>query len=93
MPDGAAALAASDVCPIQAIRAGSCAYGIQFHVEITADTVGEWGCIPEYAAALDEVMGEGALARLGDETAARLPELNAAARMLYDNFMGMTDQA
>ncbi len=93
LPEGAVTLAESDICPIQAIRVGARAYGLQFHVEITGDTVTDWGCIPEYAAALDDVMGDGALDRLGEETARHLPGLNAAARTLYDNFMGIARSA
>jgi len=88
-PPDAAVLAHSPICPIQAIRVGACAYGLQYHVEATADTVPEWGSIPEYEAALEAVQGEGALQPFRDETARHLPGLNAAARTLYDNFTGI----
>lgn len=87
LPDEGVILAETDICPIQSIKVGARAYGLQFHVEITDATVPEWGCIPEYSGALDDVMGESALDRLSAETARHLPELNAAARTLYGNFM------
>lgn len=93
LPEGGITLAQSEICPIQSIRVGERAYGLQFHVEITDATVREWGCIPEYAGALDDVMGEGALDRLGKETARHLPDLNAAARLLYGNFMNIARSA
>ena len=88
-PPGAAVLATSPICPVQAIRVGECAYGLQYHVEATADTVPEWGCVPEYEAALEEARGPGALDRFREETKRNLPGLNAAARRLYDNFAAL----
>lgn len=88
-PPGAAVLARSAVCPIQSIRVGRCAYGLQYHVEATADTVPEWGCVPAYQASLEATMGSGALRRFEEAAARNLPGLNAAARMLYDNFAGI----
>ncbi len=93
LPDGGITLAQTEICPIQSIRVRDRAYGLQFHVEITDATVREWGCIPEYAGALDDVMGEGALDRLSGETARHLPGLNAAARTLYGNFMKIAHSA
>jgi hypothetical protein len=43
LPVGAAVLASSDACGIQAFRFGQHAYGMQFHVEVTAETVVNWG--------------------------------------------------
>jgi len=88
-PSGAVVLAQSPLCAVQAIRVGERAYGLQFHVEATAATVPDWGCVPAYEEALERAMGEGALARFEAEAAAALPSLNAAARRLYDNLMGV----
>ena len=88
-PPGTQVLARSPVCPVQAMRVGDCAYGLQYHVEATKDTVAEWGCVPEYESALEAVQGKGALARFRDETARHLAVLNVSARTLYDNFAGI----
>jgi GMP synthase-like glutamine amidotransferase len=88
-PPGTEVLARSPVCPVQAMRVGACAYGLQYHVEATKDTVPEWGCVPEYESALEAVQGRGALIRFRDETARNLAALNTAARILYDNFAGI----
>jgi len=88
-PPDTVVLAASPVCPVQAIRVGRWAYGLQYHVEATADTVPEWGCVPEYETALEAVQGPGALQRFRADTERSLPGLNAAARTLYDNFAGI----
>jgi GMP synthase-like glutamine amidotransferase len=86
-PSGAVVLASSSVCPVQAMRVGAHAYGIQYHVELTATTVGEWGGIPAYACSLDAVLGSGALTGLDAEATRHMPAFNANARRLYDNWM------
>ena len=59
-PTGGEYLAASDICPSQAIRVGRRAYGLQFHVELTGETVAEWGAIPAYEKSLETALGSGA---------------------------------
>jgi GMP synthase-like glutamine amidotransferase len=43
LPDGAVHLARSDAYENQAFRVGRRAYGLQFHVEVTASLVAHWG--------------------------------------------------
>ncbi|MGF1609537.1 MAG: type 1 glutamine amidotransferase [Kiloniellales bacterium] len=88
-PPGALVLAQSPLCPVQAMRVGEQAYGIQYHVELTADTVGEWGCVPAYEQSLEAVEGPGALAHLNAAAAVGMAEFNRDARQLYDNFMAL----
>jgi GMP synthase-like glutamine amidotransferase len=88
-PPGAAVLAQSPACAIQAMRVGGRAYGVQYHVEITEETVPEWGAVPIYQCALDETLGPGALAGFERETARHMPDFNRHARRLYDNFMAL----
>jgi GMP synthase (glutamine-hydrolysing) len=42
LPDGAVRLAGNDAYENQAFRVGACAYGLQFHVEVTASLAGHW---------------------------------------------------
>jgi GMP synthase-like glutamine amidotransferase len=86
LPPNAEVLAESDVCRIQALRVGRHAYGLQCHVEITADTVSQWAVIPEYASALEGAMGKDGAARLRSEVTERLPQFNKDARTLYEAF-------
>ena len=86
-PDGAQVLASSPACRVQAMALGESVVSVQYHVELTADTVPEWGEVPEYAAALDKALGAGALARLRAEADAAMPEFNASARALFDNWL------
>jgi GMP synthase-like glutamine amidotransferase len=85
LPDGAEILAANSACPVQAFRWGRHAYGLQFHVEITTSTVGEWNVIPEYRAGLERVLGPHGAARLDEAVSRELPRLQAGARRLNDN--------
>jgi GMP synthase-like glutamine amidotransferase len=87
LPPGARLLATSPGCAVQAFAIGQHAYGLQFHMELTETTAAEWGALPEYAAALEAVQGEGALGRLATEVAENLPMLETAARTVFQNFL------
>jgi len=89
MPKSSEALAASSRCAVQAIRIGQHAYGLQFHVELTADTVMEWAEVPAYRESLEHVLGIGALAHLDSAITAKLPDLNTTARRIYKNFAAL----
>ncbi|MGQ0658116.1 MAG: type 1 glutamine amidotransferase [Chromatiales bacterium] len=86
-PSGATVLARSPLCEVQAMRVDPNAYGIQYHVEVTQETVPQWAAIPAYKAALERALGQGAAARLERETTSKLPAFAKDARTLYENFM------
>lgn len=86
-PEDAVVLAASDICPIQAMRVGKTAYSMQYHVELEPDTIPNWGCVPAYEQALEKVRGRGALAALAKEAEPLMDGFIANARTLYRNFM------
>jgi GMP synthase-like glutamine amidotransferase len=86
-PPGAAILARSAHCPIQALAVGSHALSVQYHVEITRTTVAEWGVIPAYQTALEKALGADALAPFEMEAKQHMGDFNRAARRLYRNWM------
>ena len=86
-PPGAQVLAASPACAVQALGYAGHAFSIQYHIEITGDTVPQWGTIPAYEQALEQAMGEGALSAFEAGAAAHMADLNRHARCIYDNFM------
>ena len=88
LPDGSVALARNAACPVQAMRWGRHAYGFQYHVEITAETVPEWRRIPEYAASLKAALGDEA-AKLEASVGPRLPVFREAARRMNDNLTAL----
>jgi GMP synthase-like glutamine amidotransferase len=87
LPADAVVLAETDACKVQAFRWGECAFGLQFHAEITAETVADWGRIPAYKCSLESALGPGASERLAVQTLALLPEFNRTARTLSDRFL------
>jgi GMP synthase-like glutamine amidotransferase len=88
-PEGAEILASSPACANNAMSWGTCAFSIQFHVEITSTTVTEWGAIPEYASALEAALGMGALGRVERDTRFQMANFNAISKQLYTNFMAV----
>ena len=73
-PEGAVILAKSDVCSVQAMRIGSNAWSMQYHVEIEPDTVDNWGAVPAYAEALRSTLGAGALSTMKADTDANMSQ-------------------
>lgn len=95
IPAHAQVLASSPASAVQAFRVGEAAYGIQYHLELTRETVPEWGALPTYRESLEETMGAGALDRLrgAREADRHLKELKHDAQRLYDNFMRLVHPA
>ena len=85
LPAAASILASTAACRVQSFRYGDHAYGAQFHVEVTKDTVAEWAAIPVYSEALEQAMGPGAVEMLAGQVDASLAEFNQNARKIYEN--------
>ena len=79
-------IASSPITKYQIFKYQDHAYGIQFHIEIKSNTVGDWGCIPEYKNALEESLGSGALGKLEKIAAKNMIDMNKHATILYKNF-------
>lgn len=90
LPEGAQVLATSPACAVQAMKWGTRAYSMQFHVEIEADTVQNWAAIPAYAGALEKAMGPGAVETFEAECAKRMETFNAMAERIYINWLQAT---
>lgn len=93
MPPGAMCLATSPDCAVQAMKWGTRAFSVQFHLEIEADTVPEWNKIPEYASALQSAMGAAGAEKLANDTKQHLPGFNKWAERVYINWMQAAAQA
>lgn len=87
LPSNSVVLARTDACGVQAFRFGDRAWGLQFHAEVTSETVDDWGRIPEYATSLEDVLGPSAGERLAYETLELLPEFARTARHFSDRFL------
>ncbi len=77
VPDGGILLATGRPCSNQAFKMGSCAYGLQFHMEVTAAMVTAWS--EEEGAAFDAGRMEG-------EGAAQRGRFEKQAQRLSENF-------
>lgn len=86
-PPGAVPLAASGLCPVQAMRAGARAWGVQFHIEVQAGTADEWLTPAGYEEELQVVLGPDARAIFAAQAAEHMHRLNADARCLFSNFI------
>ena len=87
LPDGAVLLATSPAYPNQAFRWGKKAYGIQFHVEISADLVKQWSQVPAYRLALERVLGVDAASKLLDDVSREEKALHSYARSMFENWL------
>jgi GMP synthase-like glutamine amidotransferase len=87
LPRAARMLATSEACAVQAFAIGHYAYGLQFHLELTATSATEWAQYPEYVASLERALGPGALPGMQDAIARDYPRLHDAALKIFGNFM------
>ena len=79
-------LGSSPTTKFQIFKYKNNAYGIQFHIEIKSNTVGDWGCVPEYKNALEDSLGPGALDKFEKVASSNMLDMNNYATMLYKNF-------
>jgi GMP synthase-like glutamine amidotransferase len=86
-PENTTILAASDACQIQAMRVGSNAWSMQYHVEVEADTVANWGKVPAYREALEKSLGTNGLTRIKSDADNHMSEFLNCAETLYQNFI------
>jgi GMP synthase-like glutamine amidotransferase len=86
LPEGAVGLASSPAYANQAFRVGTAAYAVQFHVEVTSEMAAEWARVPDYARALEQVRGPGALDELLEAFEARREEMTRHARTLFSSW-------
>jgi len=86
LPAGAVRLASSPAYANQAFRVGR-AYGVQFHLEVSAEMAREWAEVPEYVASLERTLGvDGAPAFLA-EIEERADTMRTAGRGLFERWL------
>jgi GMP synthase (glutamine-hydrolysing) len=87
LPDGAVRLAGSPAYPNQAFRVGESAYGVQFHIEVSPALAREWAEVPEYARALERMLGPGALDDLIGQLDEHASEMRRNAISLFERWL------
>ena len=85
LPTNTNLLASSPDCKVQAFSSDN-AFGLQFHVEQTNDTVPQWACVPEYKSALENTLGQNALEKFKKDVEENLNIFNESAKIIYNNF-------
>ena len=85
-PPGAQVLAYSPACAVQSLAIGGRAFSFQFHVEVEPNTVDDWVAIPAYRDSLTRALGPDGADGFRARTAQCMPDFNALARRLYDNW-------
>jgi GMP synthase-like glutamine amidotransferase len=85
-PAGAAVLASSIDCGVQAMAVGERALGLQFHLEVDEPTLQGWLSIPGNVAALVKRRGPDGPRAFVEEAQTHMAELNRSARALHANF-------
>ncbi|NKB64297.1 MAG: type 1 glutamine amidotransferase [Gammaproteobacteria bacterium] len=87
LPEDSVVLASSDICEVQAMRVGSHAWSMQYHIELEPDTVSNWGEIPAYKNALEAALGPAGLSMMKEKSDENMDGFLTSARQLYRNFM------
>jgi len=87
LPEGAAVLATTETCAVQAMSWGPRAHSLQFHMEVEADTAANWAALPDYAAALESALGPDGLAAIDSACAANMADFNRNAERVYINWL------
>ena len=88
LPAGAVQLARSEQCENQAFRFGESAYGLQFHMEVTAGIIEDWLCEDGNCGELAELSYIDPAA-IREQTPKRLPPMEALGRVVFDRFVEM----
>ena len=89
-PEHAIILASSAACRVQALRIGANAWSMQYHVEVEADTIANWGAVPAYRDALMTTLGPQGLASMTADAEKHMAGLLSCAATLYRNFMALS---
>ena len=84
VPAAGTLLASSPACPHQAFRVGPCAYGVQFHIEITDKSIREWS--EAYFPAGDRTFAEKKTTMLADYQKKK-DQFHDVADKIYANFL------
>jgi GMP synthase-like glutamine amidotransferase len=86
LPEGAVRLAGSPAYPNQAFRFER-AYGVQFHLEVSAEMAREWAEVPEYVTSLERTLGHEAAPAFLASIEERADEMRTVGRSLFERWL------
>jgi GMP synthase-like glutamine amidotransferase len=86
LPEGAVRLASSPAYANQAFRFER-AYGVQFHLEVSAEMAREWAEVPEYLASLERTLGAHGAPAFLSEIERSAETMRNAGRVLFERWL------
>ncbi len=86
LPHDAVRLAGSAAYPNQAFRVGK-AYGVQFHLEVSAEMAREWAEVPAYVASLERTLGAGGAPAFLAAIEGKVEEMRTVGRGLFERWL------
>ncbi len=86
LPTGAVRLAGSPAYPNQAFRVQR-GYGVQFHLEVSAEMAREWAEVPEYVSSLERTLGRDGAPTFLTAIEKRADEMRGAGRVLFERWL------
>jgi GMP synthase (glutamine-hydrolysing) len=86
VPEGAVRLASSPAYANQAFRFER-AYGVQFHLEVSAEMAREWAEVPEYVTSLERTLGKTGAPAFLASIQENADEMRAAGRSLFERWL------
>ena len=89
LPPGTVLLASSPAYPNQAFRWKEKAYGVQFHLEVSAGMAEQWSQVPDYATALERALGPGATRKVVADVLGAQAMLHSHARRMFENWLSV----
>lgn len=92
LPEGSVLLASSATYRHQAF-VWRRAYGLQFHLEVSAKLAAEWADVPAYAASLEQILGADAMPQLVENIASNEKETSTVARRLFRGWLDRVVQS
>jgi GMP synthase-like glutamine amidotransferase len=93
LPGDAVPLASTADCAVQAMRVGEHAYGFQYHPEVSGTTVADWMALPEFAVALVDSAGAGAVEHFVADAGANMAAFHRHAEHIFDRFLDIASDA
>jgi GMP synthase-like glutamine amidotransferase len=90
IPAGALRLATHSNAENQAFRYGRCAYGLQYHIELTPAMLDLWLHHPEFRTEIMKTLGEDGYHALEREQATRYPTYRQHSQILFRNFLRLS---
>jgi len=86
VPEGAVRLASSPAYPNQAFRFER-AYGVQFHLEVSAEMAREWAEVPEYVTSLERTLGTTEAPAFLAAIERRAEEMRTVGREIFERWL------